>query len=161
VPDRGRRDEIGRIADAVEALRGTVADAFAAARCSSRCRSASCSPTRTGRVPHHLRQRRVAASCCARIEDQMPVKAEALIGQSIDIFHTRGGRRLRGRRQANADVQSVAAAAEEMAASVEEITRRVAEAAEVAAAPSPRRARPTTPSAAWPEAARASATWCA
>ncbi|BDG70958.1 methyl-accepting chemotaxis protein [Roseomonas fluvialis] len=91
VPDRGRRDEIGRIADAVEGLRGNVATAFA--------RSQMIEQMPIGVLvadPHNEFRINYANAYSMElvrsIEAHMPVKPEAMIGQTIDIFHKVPGR---------------------------------------------------------------------
>ncbi len=91
VPDRGRRDEIGRIAEAVEGLRGNVATAFA--------RSQMIEQMPIGVLvadPHNEFRINYANAYSMEltraIEAHMPVKPDAMIGQSIDIFHKVPGR---------------------------------------------------------------------
>ena len=86
VPDRGRRDEIGRIADAVEALRGTVADAF------SRSQIIEQMPLGVMLADPHNEFRISYANAQSRalvrsLGDAVRIDAEALVGQSIDVFH--------------------------------------------------------------------------
>ncbi len=93
VPDRGRRDEIGRIADAVEALRGTVADAFNRSQIIEQMPVGVmlADPHNEFRISYANAQ---SLSLFRAMEEQMPVKAEELVGQSIDIFH-KGPARIR------------------------------------------------------------------
>ena len=86
VSDRGRRDEIGRIADAVEALRGTVADAF------SRSQIIEQMPLGVMLADPHNEFRISYANAQSRalvrsLGDAVRIDAEALVGQSIDVFH--------------------------------------------------------------------------
>jgi methyl-accepting chemotaxis protein len=91
VPDRGRRDEIGRIADAVEGLRGNVATAFA------RSQMIEQMPIGVLVADPHDEFRITYANAFSMeltraIEAHMPVKPEGMMGQSIDIFHKAPGR---------------------------------------------------------------------
>jgi methyl-accepting chemotaxis protein len=94
VPDRGRRDEIGRIAEAVEDLRVTVAEAF------SRGQMIEQLPIGVLVANPHDEFRIGYANAYSmelvrHLEQHMPVKADDMIGQSIDIFH-KGPARVRG-----------------------------------------------------------------
>ena len=91
VPDRDRGDEIGRIAVAVEGLRGNVAEAFA--------RSQMIEQMPIGVLvadPHDEFRITYANAFSMRLvrdlEAHMPVKADQMLGQSIDIFHKAPGR---------------------------------------------------------------------
>jgi methyl-accepting chemotaxis protein len=91
VPDRDRRDEIGRIADAVEGLRGNVATAFA--------RSQMIEQMPIGVLvadPHNEFRINYANAYSMElvrsIEAHMSVKPDAIIGQTIDIFDKVPGR---------------------------------------------------------------------
>lgn len=93
VPDRNRRDEIGRIAEAVERMRVTVADAFSRSQIIEHMPIGVlvADPRNEFRITYanafsmHLVQ---------LMEAHMPVKADAMVGQSIDIFH-KGPARIR------------------------------------------------------------------
>jgi methyl-accepting chemotaxis protein len=227
VPDRNRRDEIGNIAGAVEALRGTVAEAFAQRQMLEQLPTGvvMSDPKQDFRITYvNARMREILTD---HIPDALPCAPDQVTSQSIDIFardpekqrallsdaanlphrerlhlgrevidlnvsairdssgayvgpmlvwtlvteqarladtfegqvggvvenvvaratemqaaaqQLTGNARLSGQEaglvaeaagRANADVQAVAAAAEEMAASIVEITRRVSEAAQV------------------------------
>jgi methyl-accepting chemotaxis protein len=91
VPDRGRRDEIGQIAEAVEGLRGVVEEAFA--------RSQIIEQMPIGVMvadPHDEFRIRYANAFSKELmrsmEGDLPIRAEEVIGQSIDIFHKTPGR---------------------------------------------------------------------
>ncbi|WP_198378699.1 HAMP domain-containing protein, partial [Neoroseomonas rubea] len=87
VPDRGRRDEIGRIADAVEALRGTVADAFSRSQVIEQMPLGVmlADPANEFRISYaNARSRELVQS----LGNALPAGTESLIGQSIDVFHT-------------------------------------------------------------------------
>ncbi|WP_198377863.1 HAMP domain-containing protein, partial [Neoroseomonas rubea] len=85
VPDRGRRDEIGRIADAVEALRGTAADAFSRSQVIEQMPLGVmlADPANAFRISYANAESR---SLVCGMGDQIHVKAEDLVGQSIDIL---------------------------------------------------------------------------
>ncbi|MBP0463538.1 HAMP domain-containing protein [Roseomonas sp. PWR1] len=85
VPDRGRRDEIGRIADAVEALRGTVADAFSRSQVIEQMPLGVmlADPANDFRISYaNARSRELVGA----IGDALPAGAESLVGQSVEIF---------------------------------------------------------------------------
>lgn len=91
VTDRGRRDEIGRIAEAVEDLRSTVGEAFRRGQIIEQL------PTGVLIADPHEGFRITYANAFSmdlvrQIEAHMPVKADAMLGQSIDIFHRQPGR---------------------------------------------------------------------
>ncbi|MBR0679395.1 HAMP domain-containing protein [Roseomonas eburnea] len=88
VPDRGRRDEIGRIAEALEGLRGKVAEAFS--------RSQMIEQLPIGVVvanPNDGFRISYANACSLDLargmEKDMRVKPEEIVGQAIDIFYDR------------------------------------------------------------------------
>jgi methyl-accepting chemotaxis protein len=88
VPHRGRSDEIGRIADAVETLRGTVSSAFAQQQMLEQMPVGvmMADPRNEFRVNFmNAETKKLLRS----IEHLLPVKADGLMGQSIDIFHKR------------------------------------------------------------------------
>jgi methyl-accepting chemotaxis protein len=86
VSDQGRRDEIGRIAEALEALRGTVGTAFAQGQMLEQMSVGvmSADPNDDFRItymnPHGVELAR-------GIEHAMSVKADELVGSSISGFH--------------------------------------------------------------------------
>ena len=86
VPDRDRSDEIGRIANALEDLRGSVARAFAQAQMIEQMPSAVmvADPRDDFRIGYMNPQ---SAALLRTIEHMLPVKADTLVGQSIDVFH--------------------------------------------------------------------------
>ncbi|MCX7371063.1 MAG: methyl-accepting chemotaxis protein [Alphaproteobacteria bacterium] len=88
VPDRDRSDEIGRIADAMEELRGAVGRAFAQAQMIEQMPTAvmTADPRDDFRISYMNPQ---STSLLRGIEHMMSVKADALLGQSIDVFHHR------------------------------------------------------------------------
>ncbi|MBW8270864.1 methyl-accepting chemotaxis protein [Caldovatus aquaticus] len=91
VPERGRRDEIGRIAEALETLRGEAARAFARGQMLEQMPIGvmMADPRNDFRITY-LNTR--ATEILRRCEDALPVKADALEGQSVDIFHRDPGR---------------------------------------------------------------------
>ena len=86
VPDRGRRDEIGRIAEAVEGLRATVKDAFARSQMIEQLRIGVmvADPQDEFRISY---ANAFAMDLARSMEGDMPVRADEMVGQSIDIFH--------------------------------------------------------------------------
>ncbi|WP_211860279.1 methyl-accepting chemotaxis protein [Neoroseomonas soli] len=86
VPDRGRRDEIGRIAEALEGLRGKVADAF------SRSQMIEQMPIGVMVADPHDEFRITYANAYSKelvrgMEATTQVRSDDVVGQSIDIFH--------------------------------------------------------------------------
>ncbi|CAH0301350.1 methyl-accepting chemotaxis protein [Roseomonas sp. CECT 9278] len=91
VPDRGRGDEIGRIAEAVEGLRGNVAEAFARSQMIEQMPIGVlvADPKDEFRINY---ANAVSMDLMRALEQHMPVKADEMMGQSIDIFHKAPGR---------------------------------------------------------------------
>jgi methyl-accepting chemotaxis protein len=89
VPDRGRRDEIGRIADAVEGLRGNVAIAFARSQMIEQMPIGVlvADPNDDFRISY---ANAFSQDLVRTIGEHMPGKPEELIGQSIDVFRMPG-----------------------------------------------------------------------
>nr|WP_282571802.1 methyl-accepting chemotaxis protein [Roseomonas acroporae] len=88
VPDRDRRDEIGRIAEALEALRLAAARAFAQGQMLEQMPvGVMMADPRDGfRITYvnpHIREH------LRRIEAHLPCGADELLGRSIDLFHRR------------------------------------------------------------------------
>ncbi|NKC32594.1 methyl-accepting chemotaxis protein [Falsiroseomonas selenitidurans] len=86
VPDRRRRDEIGQMAEALEALRGTVARAFAQGQMIEQLPAAvmSADPTDDFRMTYmNAETKRLLGS----IRQHLPCAPEEMLGQPIDIFH--------------------------------------------------------------------------
>ncbi|HZF77124.1 MAG TPA: HAMP domain-containing protein, partial [Acetobacteraceae bacterium] len=86
VPDRGRRDEIGRIADALESLRGTVGRAFAQGQMIEQLPLAvmGCDPGADFQVTY---MNATSRELLGRLRAHLPCEPEALLGQSIDVLH--------------------------------------------------------------------------
>jgi methyl-accepting chemotaxis protein len=86
VPDRGRRDEIGTIAEALEALRGTVGRAFAQGQMLEQLPTAvmSADPKDDFRITYMNAE---TMRLLGRIASSLPCKPEELLGRSLDIFH--------------------------------------------------------------------------
>jgi methyl-accepting chemotaxis protein len=86
VRDRGRRDEIGTIAEALEGLRGTARQAFAQGQMMEQLPTAimSADPKDEFRITYMNAETRRLMD---RIRDDLPMPPEALMGQSIDVFH--------------------------------------------------------------------------
>ena len=86
VPHQGRKDEIGRIADALETLRGEVKTAFARGQMLEQMPLGvmMADPRDDFRISYINPE---AMQVMRRIEAALPIKAEALLGSSIDVFH--------------------------------------------------------------------------
>ncbi len=91
VPDRGRRDEIGRIAEAVEGLRGSVATAFARSQMIEQMPIGVlvADPRDEFRIGYANAH---SMELVRAIESELPVGPDDMIGQSIDVFHKAPGR---------------------------------------------------------------------
>ncbi|MFC2999121.1 methyl-accepting chemotaxis protein [Falsiroseomonas tokyonensis] len=86
VPDRGRRDEIGQMAEALEGLRATVNRAFAQGQMIEQLPSAvmSADPRDGFRITYmNAESQRLMGS----LRQLLPCAPEEMVGQSIDIFH--------------------------------------------------------------------------
>jgi methyl-accepting chemotaxis protein len=90
VPDRGRRDEIGRIAEAVEGLRGKVAEAFARSQMIEQMPVGVlvADPNDAMRITYANAH---AMDLAGRVEAEMSVKAEEMVGQGIEVFRSLPG----------------------------------------------------------------------
>ena len=88
VPDRGRRDEIGTIAEALEALRATVGRAFAQGQMLEQLPTAvmNADPRDGFRITYMNTETRRLLD---RIKAHLPMPPEQLMGQSIDVFHAK------------------------------------------------------------------------
>ncbi|WP_170985051.1 HAMP domain-containing methyl-accepting chemotaxis protein [Roseomonas sp. AR75] len=86
VPDRGRRDEIGIIAEALESLRGTVRQAFAQSQMLEQMPSGvmSADPRDDFRITYLNAE---ARRLMERLGSHLPVPPDAVAGSSMDIFH--------------------------------------------------------------------------
>ncbi|TCZ56296.1 methyl-accepting chemotaxis protein [Roseicella aquatilis] len=85
VPDRGRGDEIGAIAAALEELRGTVQRAFAQQQMLEQMSAgAMTADPADGRITYC---NPFAVALLRRVEHLLPVKADALIGESLDVLY--------------------------------------------------------------------------
>jgi methyl-accepting chemotaxis protein len=85
VPDRGRRDEIGAIAEALETLRGTAAKAFAQGQMIEQMSAAVMSVD-----PHdefRITYMNPASHALLAKMPGLPCKPEEMIGRSFDMFH--------------------------------------------------------------------------
>ncbi len=84
VPDRDRKDEIGRIANALEELRATVARAFAQQQMLEQLpMGVLTADPKNGFTVSYLNAR--SKEVLRGVEDQLPCKVEELVGQSIDL----------------------------------------------------------------------------
>ncbi|WP_270935293.1 methyl-accepting chemotaxis protein [Falsiroseomonas oryzae] len=83
---RGRRDEIGTIADALETLRGTVHRAFAQSQMLEQLPTAvmNADPKDDFRITY---MNAASHQLLGRLAAHLPVPPEKLLGESIDIFH--------------------------------------------------------------------------
>jgi methyl-accepting chemotaxis protein len=86
VPDRNRRDEIGQIAEALEGLRGEVEQAFARQQMLEQMSVGVMivEPKDDFRITYMNPE---THRLIKRIEHVLPVKAEEMLGQGIDVFH--------------------------------------------------------------------------
>ncbi|WP_439596719.1 methyl-accepting chemotaxis protein [Falsiroseomonas sp.] len=86
VPDRGRRDEIGQMAEALEGLRATVNRAFSQGQMIEQLPSAvmSADPRDGFRMTYMNAE---AQRLMGSLRQVLPCGPEAMIGQSIDLFH--------------------------------------------------------------------------
>jgi methyl-accepting chemotaxis protein len=86
VPDRGRRDEIGTIAEALEALRGTVAHAFAQGQMLEQLPTAvmNADPKDDFRLTYLNAE---AQRLLAQVAEHLPVAPDKVLGQSVDVLH--------------------------------------------------------------------------
>jgi methyl-accepting chemotaxis protein len=91
VPDSGRRDEIGAIAGALDGLRDTVAKAFERQQMIEQLPTGimTADPTDGFRIRY---VNPAAMQLIRTVESALPVKADALVGQPISLFHQGGGR---------------------------------------------------------------------
>jgi methyl-accepting chemotaxis protein len=86
VPDRGRRDEIGAIAEALEVLRGTVARAFSLGQMIEQLPTAvmSADPRDGFRMTYMNAE---THRLLGRIAHALPCPPGEMLGRSMDIFH--------------------------------------------------------------------------
>ncbi len=91
VTDRDRRDEIGRIAQAVEDLRVTVREAFGRGQMIEQMPIGVtvADPRDEFRITY---ANAFSRDLVASLRDHLPRKVEDMVGQSIDIFHRAPGR---------------------------------------------------------------------
>jgi methyl-accepting chemotaxis protein len=134
VPGRDRRDEIGEVAQAVEDLRQGTAEAEALRAAQAESRAAGERERReatlalAGQVERSIGAvGEELAQSAATLQQQ----AQSLAG-SISLAGERGEGAARGAHAASGNVQTVAAAAEQLSAAIAEITRQVADSATVA-----------------------------
>ncbi|MDB5370504.1 MAG: methyl-accepting chemotaxis sensory transducer [Roseomonas sp.] len=134
VPGRDRRDEIGEVAKAVEVLRQGTAEAEVLRSAQAETRAAGERERRestlalAGQVEQSIG---AVGEELAQSAAMLQSQAHSLAG-SIGIVGQRGAGAALGAEAASGNVQTVAAAAEELSAAIAEITRQVAEAASVA-----------------------------
>jgi methyl-accepting chemotaxis protein len=86
VPDRGRRDEIGTIAEALETLRGTVSKAFAQGQMLEQLPAAvmSADPRDDFRVTY---MNAASQALLDRLAPHLPVPPDRILGSSLDVLH--------------------------------------------------------------------------
>jgi methyl-accepting chemotaxis protein len=90
VPDTSRRDEIGRIAGALDSLRNTVAEAFARQQMIDQLPTGIM--TADPRDGFRIRYANPAViELLRRVEQHLPVPADQLVGQPLSLFHRGGG----------------------------------------------------------------------
>ena len=134
VPGRARRDEIGEVAQAMEVLRqGTVeAENLRAAQADSRAAAEREQREATLALAGQV-ERSIGAvgEELAQSASLLQNRAQTLVG-SIATVGDRGQGAAQGALEASGNVQTVAAAAEQLSAAIAEITRQVADAASVA-----------------------------
>ncbi|ONG50442.1 hypothetical protein BKE38_18135 [Pseudoroseomonas deserti] len=134
VPGRARRDEIGAVAQAMEVLRQGTAEAETMRADQARQRQQAEAERRqatldlAGQVEARIG---AVSEELAQSATRLQRSATALLA-SIETVGSRGAGAAQGAELASSNVQTVAAAAEELNAAIAEITRQVAEAASVA-----------------------------
>jgi methyl-accepting chemotaxis protein len=126
VPHRGRRDEVGELAQALEAFK----DAALRSRAADAAREAeeAAKAKRAGRIDAELRGFDGAAQeALRRLTDatEAMTRAAETVSAASAATGTRAGSVATTADQSSNEVQTVAAATEELSASVVEITRRV------------------------------------
>ncbi len=91
VTDRGRRDEIGRIADAVEDLRVTVREAFSRGQMIEQMPIgvSVADPTDGFRITY---ANHYSETLIRDLKDHLATQVDTMVGHSIDIFHKTPGR---------------------------------------------------------------------
>ncbi len=134
VPGQDRKDEIGEVAQAMEVLRqGTVeADALRAAQSEERQAAERGRREATLALAGQVEQSIGAVGEeLTRSATLLQQRAEGLV-RNITTAGERGQGAAQGALEASGNVQTVAAAAEELSAAIAEITRQVADSASVA-----------------------------
>ncbi|NKE44790.1 HAMP domain-containing protein [Roseomonas frigidaquae] len=86
VPDRGRRDEIGQMAEALEGLRATVNRAFAQSQMIEQLPAAvmSADPNDNFRMTYMNAESNRLMESLRRV---LPIAPDEMLGQSMDVFH--------------------------------------------------------------------------
>ena len=134
VPGRGRPDEIGQVADAMEVLRQGTAEAeqLRAGQAAARRQAEEERRASTLALADQL-EKTVGAvgEELAQSASMLQLQAQTL-ASNIATAGQRGEGAAQGAHAASGNVQTVAAAAEQLSAAIAEITRQVAEAASVA-----------------------------
>jgi methyl-accepting chemotaxis protein len=134
VPGRGRRDEIGEVAAAMEVLRqGTLeAEQLRAGQTEARLQAERERRAGTLALADQV-ERSIGAvgEELTQSASMLQLQAQSLAG-NIATAGQRGEGAAQGAHAASGNVQTVAAAAEQLSAAIAEITRQVAEAANVA-----------------------------
>jgi methyl-accepting chemotaxis protein len=134
VPGRERRDEIGEVAQAMEVLRQGTEEAEALRAAQAESRTAGERERReavlalAGQVERSIGK---VGEELAQSAAMLQQRAQSLAG-NISLAGERGEGAARGAHAAAGNVQTVAAAAEELSTAIAEITRQVADAASVA-----------------------------
>ncbi|EHL97933.1 methyl-accepting chemotaxis protein signaling domain protein [Acetobacteraceae bacterium AT-5844] len=134
VPGQGRKDEIGEVAQAMEVLRqGTVeADRLRAAQAEARQAAEQERREATLALAGQV-ERSIGAvgEELSRSAAQLQERAKGVV-DNIATAGERGEGAAQGALEASGNVQTVAAAAEQLSAAIAEITRQVADSADVA-----------------------------
>ncbi|MBP0463054.1 HAMP domain-containing protein [Roseomonas sp. PWR1] len=133
VPDAGRTDEVGRMAEALEALRlaAIEQDRMAAAAAAEQAARIARAERIEALIAHFEAEAADTLRGVATAATELDATAEQM--QSVaHAGHERAASLSAAAQQANANVGTVAASAEEMAASIEEVARRIAEGARIA-----------------------------
>jgi len=136
IPDVGRHDEIGQLADSIRSLREAAIEAQALRTRQEDAKAEAEAQRRAGLLQvadgFEGSVKRVAETitqASGELED-----AAARVSSAVDTASHQAERVAGAAEQASANVQTVAAAAEQLSASIAEITRQVAQSAEISAA---------------------------
>jgi methyl-accepting chemotaxis protein len=133
VPGRGRGDEIGRMAEAVEVLRTNAIAAAAQAEEAARAQAAKVAQAETLQALIRRFETEAGEILAAVAEAAAPIHATAdRLGDAAEAAKSRAGAMAVAAGTAAGNTQTVAASAEELAASIAEVARQVSESARIA-----------------------------